>query len=286
MGFADFDIMGKCKTIIEKIEEIATNLSEVKTSASGAKASADDAKASAATAVSNTSVIGATGNTGGSSTAGTVMGKLNKLITDLTTHIGVWTSTRASYIDNIRSYTITNNTASKTGVLSAKLAYVISLLENTTYGLNAIKTNLNNGVTASVGTFKGYIDGVRYSDANITAYFYKVYVSGSNTIASGTVLWSLSNVFVYPKIVTGDNQMGTTMYFFFGYGTGKLQLTIDGYTKTIELVNYNATYFSVVLPPGMKISKIEVKAISDVTIQHNHGVYFQPYSDAMGLAQL
>lgn len=138
MGFADFDIMGKCKTIIEKVEEIKTNLSEVKTSASGAKTSADNAKASADAAASNTSVIGATGNTGGSATAGTVMGKLNKLITDLTTHIGVWTSTRASYVDNIRSYTVTNNTASKTGVLSQKLAYAIDLLENSLYGLAAI----------------------------------------------------------------------------------------------------------------------------------------------------
>ena len=138
MGFADFDIMGKCKTIIEKVEEIATNLSEVKTSASGAKTSADSAKASADTAASNTSVIGATGNTGGSATAGTVMGKLNKLITDLTTHMGRWTNTRAGYIDNIRSYTLTNNTANKTGVLSQKLAYVISLLENSSYGLAAI----------------------------------------------------------------------------------------------------------------------------------------------------
>lgn len=129
MGFADFDIMGKCKTIIEKVEEVATNLSEVKTFASGAKTSANNAKTSADTAASNTSVIGATGNTGGSATAGTVMGKLNKLITDLTTHMGIWTNTRAGYIDNIRSYTLTNNTASKTGVLSQKLAYVISLLE-------------------------------------------------------------------------------------------------------------------------------------------------------------
>lgn len=84
--------------------------------------------------------IGATSDTGGSTTAGTVLAKLNALLTS-------WTSTRAGYIDNIRSYTITNNTASKTGVLSAKLAYIISLLENTTYGLSAIKSN---GVIKSV----------------------------------------------------------------------------------------------------------------------------------------
>lgn len=84
--------------------------------------------------------IGATSDTGGSTTAGTVLAKLNALLTS-------WTSTRAGYIDNIRSYTITNNTASKTGVLSAKLAYIISLLENATYGLSAIKSN---GVIKSI----------------------------------------------------------------------------------------------------------------------------------------
>ena len=48
------------------------------------------------------------------------------------------------------SNTATNNTASKTGVLSAKLAYVISLLENTTYGLSALKTASGSSVVKSV----------------------------------------------------------------------------------------------------------------------------------------
>lgn len=89
--------------------------------------------------------VGTTSDTGGTASAGSLMAKLNKIITDITTFVGNWTSTRAGYIDNIRSYTITNNTASKTGVLSAKLAYIISLLENTTYGLSALKTATSSG---------------------------------------------------------------------------------------------------------------------------------------------
>lgn len=54
-----------------------------------------------------TDTIGATGDTGGSSTAGSVMAKLN----------------------NLRSYVVTNNTANKTGVLSAKLSYIINKVE-------------------------------------------------------------------------------------------------------------------------------------------------------------
>lgn len=64
-------------------------------------------------------LIGSENASGGSSTAGTVMAKLNALISS-------WTSTRAGYVDNIRSYTVTDNSASSTGVLSQKLSYLIS----------------------------------------------------------------------------------------------------------------------------------------------------------------
>jgi len=114
----------------DTLESVASTVNTINTNAARLTAAR-------ATKIDN---IGATGDTGGSSTAGTLFGKLNKIISDIATFVGNWTATRAGYIDNIRSYTVTNNTASKTGVLSAKLAYIISLLENTTYGLNALKT--------------------------------------------------------------------------------------------------------------------------------------------------
>ena len=64
-------------------------------------------------------LIGSANATGGSATAGTVMSKLNALLSS-------WTAARAGYLDNIRSYTVTNNSASSTGVLSQKLSYLIS----------------------------------------------------------------------------------------------------------------------------------------------------------------
>ena len=64
-------------------------------------------------------LIGSSNATGGSATAGTVMSKLNALLSS-------WTAARAGYLDNIRSYTITNNSACSTGVLSQKLSYLIS----------------------------------------------------------------------------------------------------------------------------------------------------------------
>lgn len=48
--------------------------------------------------------------------------------------------TISSNVNNIKTYTATNNTSSKTGTLSQKMAYIIALLENSTYGLSEIKS--------------------------------------------------------------------------------------------------------------------------------------------------
>ena len=123
--------------------------------------------------------IGGTADAAGSVTTGSVFAKLNKIIGDITTHMGRWTAARATKIDtietntakashangttgtaaywalaaynmgvNTKTNTETNNTASKTGILSQKHAYTHSLLENTTYGLSAIKTAVN-GISTS-----------------------------------------------------------------------------------------------------------------------------------------
>jgi hypothetical protein len=129
--------------------------------------------------------IGSTGDTSGSTTAGSLFAKLNAILTN-------WTSTRAGYIDTIKtntdniyakvdtevasavSNTATNNTASKTGVLSAKLAYVISLLENTTYGLSAIKSNSGAVKSVQRGTVSSSTSSKKYDDN------FKVWSSGTS----------------------------------------------------------------------------------------------------------
>lgn len=118
--------------------------------------------------------VGATGDTGGSTTAGTIFGKLNKLLSDLATHMGRWTATRAGYIDTIntnaesiktdvaavktdaaaaKSNTAANNTADATGTLSQKLAYIISQLTDGDVNekLETIVTQTQNiGVVKSI----------------------------------------------------------------------------------------------------------------------------------------
>ena len=154
--------------------------------------------------------VGETGNTGGSTTAGTVFGKLNKLIADIASHMASYTAARAGYIDTIKNNTTANNTASKTGTLSQKEAFIINLLENTTYGLNALRTKLDTpGVIKSVqkGTITGEVEdttrvSVTISSVNPNKSFVILnngsYCSG-DTPASSEYLISLSSTVLTVK---------------------------------------------------------------------------------------
>lgn len=139
--------------------------------------------------------VGSTADSGGSSTAGSIFAKLNKVISDIATHMGRWTSTRAGYIDtintnttNAKNYTVTNNTANKTGVLSQKLSYLINLLENGTYGLSALKSN---GISAvkSVQHKSGIMPGdvttldITISSVNSSKSFISFSANGNGTSA-------------------------------------------------------------------------------------------------------
>lgn len=53
-------------------------------------------------------------------------------------------------IKAIDDNTLINNTANKTGILSQKNSYIISMLENSGYGLNALKNILGDGVKPSL----------------------------------------------------------------------------------------------------------------------------------------
>jgi hypothetical protein len=124
--------------------------------------------------------IGPTSATGGSATSGTVMAKLNKLISDV-----------ASAIAN----TTTNNTGNKTGILSQKLSYLISLLENSTYGLNALTTAIGKIPTTSTRGSYGignYIESI--GGGSTKAYTYPVWIiPGMNIRSSGTVTAKIGN---------------------------------------------------------------------------------------------
>ena len=112
------------KALDELIDELASTLENINDAVATVDDNVNAVKTN--TAASTTAAIGGTlsqkleyiidtllgtvNATGGTTTAGGIMAKLNALLTS-------WTSTRAKYVDDIRGYTVTNNTASKTGVL-------------------------------------------------------------------------------------------------------------------------------------------------------------------------
>lgn len=114
--------------------------------------------------------VGTTTDTGGSATAGTVMGKLNALISSFASHIASWTAARAAKVDNmdatvssrqseanaltrydqLNTNTGVNNTASATGTLSQKLSHIINLVSGNSQKTLASKVvNFN---TTAAGT--------------------------------------------------------------------------------------------------------------------------------------
>lgn len=79
-----------------------------------------------------------------------LLNDMNDGLTSTLSTINTNVNTIKTDVGAVKSATAVNNTASKTGVLSAKSAYIISLLENSTYGLSAIK----NAITSNSGCLK------------------------------------------------------------------------------------------------------------------------------------
>jgi hypothetical protein len=214
----------------DTLETVASNVTTINTNAARLTAAR-------ATKIDN---IGATGDTGGSSTAGTLFGKLNKIISDIATFVGNWTATRAGYIDNIRSYTITNNTASKTGVLSAKLAYVINLLENTTYGLSAIKTAVSSsgsGLKSVTKTFNSasYVKWGLTEEQMATLYSIKTVNRGVTGYINFYYHLSKGDAFV--------NLAGGGASIYFNYSDGYSDTSYTIYASSSNPVTATFYYF-------------------------------------------
>lgn len=154
--------------------------------------------------------LGTTGDTGGSAAAGTVMAKLNALI----------------------GYVITNNTANKTGVLSAKLAYIISLLENATYGLSAIKSSGNwyaaYGTSVTLYTLSSPVTG---SDNEAMSAIFVAPANGTYRVDANAT-FAGTGYTVYMAI--SDADMDTTAYMGNNITKGLRRIGIYAAQSTIN----------------------------------------------------
>ena len=149
-------------TRADKIDTINTNASNLNTRLTSTRAGYLDKLAN----------FGAVNDTGGTSTAGTVMAKLNKLLTDWTvtragyidtinTNAAHMTSTRGSYLDKLANFGATGDTGgtSTTGTLTAKVNKLLTDWTATRAGyIDTIKTYVTNLNTRLTDTRAGYID--------------------------------------------------------------------------------------------------------------------------------
>ncbi len=150
-------------------------------------------------------LIGQVGNTGGTSTAGTIMAKLNKLLTDWTTtragkidtiHTNAsnlntrLTSTRAGYLDKLANLGAANDTGgtSTTGTAMAKMNKLLTDFTTTRAGYldklanlgatgdtggsataGTMMAKLNKLLTDWTGTRAGYINTINTNAARLTS---------------------------------------------------------------------------------------------------------------------
>lgn len=153
-GASASDLAGTEETLLESLEAVRVQTQEV------------------------SEKVGDTGDTGGSTSAGSVFGKLNKVISDLAAHMGRWTATRAGYIDTIKTdaaaaktNTAVNNTPSDSGTLSQKMSYIISQLVGGSVDekLETIITKTENiGIVKSVQRGTGILPYAKYTNGSLS----------------------------------------------------------------------------------------------------------------------
>lgn len=175
-------------------------------------------------------LIGSVNATGGSATAGTVMSKLNALLSS-------WTAARAGYLDNIRSYTITNNSASSTGVLSQKLSYLISQRQASQTG---------TGITI----FTTSITSPTYSDRYICIAKFVAPVSGVYKVTVTSNAQSYSSNIEVRKII-----IATASYCY--NATSNNYSYVGGRT-----IDQNASYDASSVNSASYVSKTDTSSVS------------------------
>ena len=160
---------------------------------------------------STDSKIGTTTDTGGTSSAGGIFAKLNKLLTD-------WTTTRASRIDSIYKNTTTNNTASTTGTLSQKLSSIISTISSILTDTNStdskIGTTTDTGGTSSAGSVFGKLNKLLTDWTSTRASRVDTIYNNTLTSSTSSSTGTLSQKLNYIKSLIGTNSdSGSTTLF-------------------------------------------------------------------------
>lgn len=236
----------------------------------------------------------------GSTSTGSVMAKLNKIISDVGTHMNRWTSARAEkidkldanvssavlssdrlgYIDRIANSTYgldkiqalvaTDNNASTTGKLSQKLTSIINSLADGTNGLKAIKDCVvANNTASTTGTLSQKIS----SAINNTA---------TNNTASSTGILSqkLSYIINNGAVAKLPSPTTATLTISSGY-LKSTQITIS----KLSFVNITALASSKT-PQAVYITTANVSISTDTVSSVVKPFCASGYSDSGGISSM
>ena len=214
------------------------------------------------------SKIGTTTDTGGTSSAGGIFAKLNKLLTD-------WTTTRASRIDSIYTNTTTNNTASTTGTLSQKLSSVISTLSSILTNTSSSTTSSSTGTLSQklnyiINFLLGYNDikslkvftssdlaqgDTATFNMNTAGRIERIFVrgyyadAGGEYVSSGTLQITVDDIELFNELI------------YTNVGTMKKYVNVNiGPTTTLGPIDTESKFFSTksYLPINMEFRKVKV----------------------------
>ena len=187
--------------------------------------------------------IGATNATGGTASAGTVMAKLNAIITNTTANnTASTTGTLSQKISSAISNTAATTTENSSGTLSAKLTYLINRRERfyspSSTNLKTVTTSLKTentpkNMTSSHESYKAYSGYTNYVYACFDG-IYRIYCTGTATVVN------LENISSYGpsaknnmhcEVYVNDTLAGTMLVATQGASTG----TCAASTKTIDV---------------------------------------------------
>ena len=171
------------------------------------------------------------GDTGGSASAGTVMGKLNAIISSLANIGG--SSVNASDITAIKTATAATTTENASGTLSAKLSYLINrrdyIITPSSTNLKTLTNNLSVSIAAQSNVSNTYVKSTNSSKTSgvtiIHDGVYRFYFTCSGASNSGGSVSGRIDVFR-----TGSGQTSTHSITF-----GSNAATISSTTKTIDI---------------------------------------------------
>lgn len=206
--------------------------------------------------------VGATNNTGGTASAGTIFGKLNAIISSIASFVANWTTARAAKVDNLdakvssreseadavirysnlNTNTGVNNTASATGTLSQKLSHIINTVATRESDADAVTrySNLNtntgvNNTASATGTLSQKL-----------SYIINLFSTNKQKVlASKTVSVNVTTTGTHTLLnVTGAGQFFVANVNYMGDNYAPITFEIDGVPYTYRDYSGSSYYIA------------------------------------------